>query len=204
VTASELAADRGIEEILHYTTEKGIYGAIVKQAVLSRRQLEGDPDLEFIFQAVWPVKAPAWADHISLSISRINLDLYDRSRRHYPDLWWGVLAFETTILDHDNVHFTTTNNIYPACERGQGEAGFEAIFADNVRGRYDFVHTRHGLQDEQPTDRAAEVLYPRQLQLEHLARIYVPGAEHRRIVHAWCDALGRDALPVEVRPDVFA
>ena len=120
MTPSEAAAARGIEEILHYTTQRGIYGAVVKDAVLSRRQLELDDELEFIFQAVWPVKAPQWADHISLSISRINLDLFERSKRHYPEVWWGVLSFATEILDHDNVFFMTTNNIYPACSRGIG------------------------------------------------------------------------------------
>ena len=204
MTPSEAAAARGIEEILHYTTQRGIYGAVVKDAVLSRRQLELDDELEFIFQAVWPVKAPQWADHISLSISRINLDLFERSKRHYPEVWWGVLSFATEILDHDNVFFTTTNNIYPACSRGIGRDGFEAMFAPRVLGRYNAEHTREGLTPSQPTDRAAEVLYPTRLSLQYLRRIYVRDAEHRRLVHAWCDALGKSELPADVRDDVFA
>jgi hypothetical protein len=204
VTPSEAAARRGIGEVLHYTTERGIYGAIVKEAVLSRRQVEADSEVEFIFQAVWPVKAPQWADHISLSLSRINFDLFQRSQRHYPELWWGVLSFDTEILDHEGVHFTTTNNIYPACRRGQDVAAFEAMFASQVLGRYSEEHTRDGLNDTQPTDRTAEVLYPRILSLAHLNRIYVAASDHRRLIHAWCDALGRDELLVEVDAHVFA
>jgi hypothetical protein len=198
------ASARGITEVLHYTSERGIYGALVKDAVLSRKRLENDPEIEFIFQAVWPVKAPAWADHISLSLSRINLDLFERSRGHYPEYWWGVISFKTEILDHDDVYFTTTNNIYPTCERGQGVEGFEQLFRPSVLGRYSHEWTRDRLTDDQPTDRAAEVLYLGELSLDYLHCIYVPGQDERRLIRAWCDALGREEPPVVIRPDVFA
>jgi ssDNA thymidine ADP-ribosyltransferase, DarT len=200
---SDRAGARGITEVLHYTSEKGIYGALVKDAVLSRRRLEDDPEIEFIFQAVWPVKAPAWKDHISLSLTRINLDLFERSRSHYPEYWWGVVSFNTEILDHEDVHFTTTNNIYPTCERGQGEEGLENMFQPSVLGRYSHEWTRDGLTDDQTTDRTAEVLYPGSLSLAHLNRIFVPTLDERRLIRAWCDALGKEEPPIDVRPDVF-
>lgn len=204
MSASEAAGRRGIDEVLHYTSERGAYGAIIKGAVLSRKRLEEDPEVEFIFHPVWPVKAPQWVDHVSLSLSRINAVLFEQSRSHYRELWWGVLSFETSILDHEDVWFTTTNNIYPAVRRAQGADGLEAMFAAEVRGRYDARHTRDGLEVHQPTDRAAEVLYPGVLSLDHLACVYVPGAEQRRIVRAWCDALGKPYPSIEVRVEVFA
>lgn len=136
-------------------------------------------------------------------MNSINVDLYGSAQRNLPDLWWAVLAFEPGILDHEGVWFTTTNNIYPSCARGQGTEGFEALYAGEVLGRYSSRHTRAGVGDAQPTDRAAEVLYPGELSLDHLTSVYVPSNEHRQHILAWCDALQRAEPRVAVRQDVF-
>jgi hypothetical protein len=201
---SEYAARRGVREILHFTTDKGVMGSLRKQALLSREQLQDDPDLAFILLEVWPVKAPQWVDFISLSVQRINLDLWQRAVRNLPDRWWAVMAFTPAILDDDGVWFSTTNNIYPAAVRGQGTASLASLFADEVAGRYGYPHTRDGKDDSQPTDRAAEVLYPTSLGLEHLTGIYVGTADHRRIVCAWCSAFGLDVPPVTISTEIFA
>lgn len=204
MTPAEAAARRGVSEIVHFTTEKGLLGSIRKDSLLSRRRVQDDPDLAFILQRVWPRRDHSWIDYISLSVNTINLDLYRAAQNHLPDLWWTVLAFDPAILDHDDVWFATTNNIYPSCRRAQSLVGFEALYADEVRGRYSERRVRDGLDGAQPTDRAAEVLYPRELALDHLVAVYVPSDEHRQHVLAWCDALGRAEPRVEVRQDVFA
>ena len=203
MTPSAAARARGVTEVLHFTTDKGVLGSLRKGALLSRHRVQDDPDLAFIFQAVWPVKAHAWVDFISLSLHTINRDLFRRAERNNPDRWWAVVSFDVSILDHDGVWFATTNNIYPSCIRDQGAAGFNRLYDDPVIGRYQSVHTRAGLPDAQPTDRAAEVLYPGRIELEYLTTLYVPEEQHRQLILAWCDALNRPAVPVSVREDVF-
>jgi hypothetical protein len=199
-----VARAKGVEEILHFTTDKGIMGSLRKEALLSRAQVQDDPDLAFIFLGVWPVKAREWVDYVSLSVHSINLDLWERAVRNLPDRWWGVLAFDPAILDHDGVYFATTNNIYPACRRGQGTASFEALYGDPVLGRYSYPHDRDGLAEAQPTDRAAEVLYPTALRLEFLRCVYIATTEHRRMIRAWCSAFDCPEPVLEVRPEIFS
>ena len=115
-------------------------------------------------------KDSAWLDYVNLSIERINDWMFETSQRWHAreDNPWVVLSFHPRILGHGGVVFTTTNNIYPKCSRGQGLAGFEAMFANEVIGRYGEVHGRSSKQQAWPTDRQAEVLYPKQLSCEHL------------------------------------
>jgi hypothetical protein len=203
-TPTEAAFARGVEELLHYTTQKGVHGTVAAAAILSRARLDDDEYLEHIRKGVWPRKDHAWIDHISLSVTSINSLLWNQSRWHHPDMWWAVFSVSPRILDDDGVWFTTTNNIFPSVCRGQGVAGFEAMFADPVVGRNGVRLTRAGLPRSQPTDRAAEVLYPARIPTDNVERVYVAEAEHRRYVLAWCDALEHRELCVEIRPDIFA
>jgi hypothetical protein len=207
VTVSERARERGVTEILHYTSDRGVMGSIMKQALLSREQVEIDPDVAFIFEGIWARKDHDWIDYISLSVSRINLDLFTRSRKHFPDRWWAVMSFDVAILDHEGVWFTTTNNIYEdCCERGQGLEGFEAMFGSPVEWGYrGSKKVRSATYDcAWPTDRAAEVLYPTRIPLEFLKTLYVPGQQHRRLVNAWCEAFDHPQLPLEIDMTPFA
>lgn len=203
-TPLQAAESRGVTELLHYTTQRGVHGTIASRALLSRARLDKDEYLEHIREPVWPRKDPAWVDHISLSVSSINDELFRQSRLHYPHLWWAVISLDPVILDDSDVVFTTTNNIFPMVRRAGGVGGFEAMFGDPVYGKYSSVHTRAGLSACQPTDRAAEVLYPGSIATERVQRVYVVDAEHKRTVLAWCEALDHPDLPVEIRPDVFA
>lgn len=203
-TPAAAAARRGVEELLHYTTQRGLHGMIASSAVVSRARLETDEYLSHIREPVWPRKDTAWIDHISLSVTSINDDLFFRSRNHFPSLWWGIVSIEPSIIDDHDVVFTTTNNIYPSVQRGRGLERFEAMFADPVVGRYGVVKTRAGLPESQPTDRAAEVLYPGALSTDRVRAVYVLKPEHKHTVLAWCEALDHADLRVEIRPEVFA
>jgi hypothetical protein len=202
-TPFEAAQRRDVTELLHYTTQKGVHGTIASKAVLSRAQLDKDEYLEHIREPVWPRKDPMWVDHISLSVSSINDDLFYRSRSHYPHLWWAVFSISPSILDDADVVFTTTNNIFPKVRRAKGVQGFEAMFADPVYGKFSEVHTRAGKPDRQPTDRAAEVLYPVRIETQHVQAVYVSEKDHKHLVLAWCEALNHPDLCVEIRPAVF-
>jgi hypothetical protein len=200
---SSAAARRGVPSLLHYTTQKGIHGTIASKALLSRAQLDQEEYLALIREPVWPRRDAPWIDHISLSISTINDLLFRQSRAHFRDLWWAVIAVSPAVLDDAGVAFTTTNNIFPSVRRGEGLDGFEAMFAETVVGRNGVVQTRAGLPDAQPTDRAAEVLYPQRIETSRIQAIYVMEPDHKNLILGWCAALDHDDIPVEVRPDAF-
>jgi hypothetical protein len=207
LTPTEVAAERGVTEIVHFTTDTGVMGFLVKGALLSRQGVGSDPDLAFIFLNVWPLKVPEWAGHISLSISRINRDLFDRAEKNLPDHWWAVLSFDPEILDHDGVVFATTNNSYvEVCRRAGGVEGFADLFSQEVPwGHYGSVHTRNsGTPRNWTTDIQAEVLYPTAIPIGYLQRIYVQLADHRRLIKAWCSAFEVAEPDIEVQPEMFS
>lgn len=206
-TPGEAAAHRDIREILHFTTDKGVMGALKKHALLSRRGVGSDPELEFIFLKVWPEKVPEWAYHISLSITRINRGLYTKAERNLPDRWWAVLSFAPEIVDHEGVYFVTTNNSYDGvCRRAPGVDGLEDLFSQSVPWGYQgSVKRRYqGMADNLTTDIQAEVLYPTAISMDYLQRIYVQNSDHRRLIKAWCSAFDVDEPTVEVKPERFA
>lgn len=201
-----MARERGIEEVLHYTSDRGVHGTVIKGALLSRERVEADREVAYVFRGIWDVKEPDWADHISLSLSRVNLDLFTRARKNHPDRWWAVMSFDVAILDHPGVYFATTNNSYPVCLRGEGIDGFEALFGEAVPwGRLGSVEYRRDHHDPAwPTHRAAEVLYPGEIPVEYLRAVYVESSQQSHMINAWCDAYGKPHLPVEVNVEHLA
>lgn len=177
------AAKKGIKNVVHFTTMRGAVGILAAGAVKSRAQLPEDKYLEHVYRPNARLrKDQAWLDYVNLSIERINDWMFQTSVKwHAADNNpWVVLSFNPQILAHPGVVFTTTNNIYPACRRAEGLAGFSAMFADLVRGRYDTKCDRSNKRPEWPTDRQAEVLYPGELSCAHLQRIDVQlGGVHR-------------------------
>jgi hypothetical protein len=201
----ELISLREVNRVLHYTCEKGVMGAIRLGALLSRQRAEQQSEVSFIFEGIWPRKDPEWVDHISLSLTKPNTDLFARSRQRFPDYWWALLEFEPEILADPGVVFTTTNNVYPPCERAEGAEGFEAMFATEVVwGHYETTaRRREDYPENLPTHEAAEVLYPASIPLTRLRRVIVPAEPHRRMIAAWCDAFGHPAVSVDVDPSLY-
>jgi hypothetical protein len=206
MSVSDVARKRGIVEILHYTSDKGVLGTVVKDALLSRERVESDPEIAYIFRGIWDIKEPDWADHISLSLSQVNIDLFKRARTKHPDRWWAVMSFDIELLDHPGVHFATTNNSYPVCQRGEGVDGFEALFGRSIAwGRHGSVtHRRTDCDHALPTHYAAEVLYPGEIPIEHLRAVYVESPQQQHMIKAWCDAYGKPHLPVEINIEHLA
>jgi hypothetical protein len=181
-------------------------GLLRKGALLSRQRVQDDPELAYIFLSVWPVKAHAWVDYVSLSITRINRELYRRAERNLPDRWWAVLSFDPAIMDDDGVFFATTNNAYEeVCRRAPRLDGFRDLFSAEVSwGHYGSVKRRTDRTPcNQPTDIQAEVLYPGSIPMTYVQRIYVTEAEHRRHIRAWCSAFDITEPSIEIRPEVF-
>jgi hypothetical protein len=205
------AAERGITEVLHFTTNKGLTGILATGAVKSRRRLDSDKHIEHIYTPNCEnrLKDREWTDYVNLSISRVNGQMLGVSENWHrqDDVWWLVLAFGPEILADPGVFFTTTNNTYTNCVvRGQGVQGLSALFAESVEwGWYGSRKRRYsGIPDSWPTDPQAEVLYPGEISLRQLTSIYV------RRVHELDDVRGllgafpsAPSVPVLHKPEVF-
>jgi len=204
------ANSRGITEILHFTTNKGLIGVLAKQAVLCRDLLESDQYLEHIYtrNCADRSKAAEWTGYVNLSISCVNGPMFDSSERWHAteELWWAVLAFDASILADPGVVFATTNNTYPVVKRIGGVDGLAALFANRVPwGYYGSVRQRvPGMPDAWTTDVQAEVLYPAKIQIDRLMAVYVREDEHIDAVNALLGALsGAPRVLVACKPEVF-
>jgi len=201
----QAASERGVTEIVHFTTVQGAVGVFAAGAVKSRKRLPKEQYLEHVYRPNARIrKDQAWLDYINLSIQRINDWMFDTSKRWHADKAnsWIVLCFDVGILAHPGVVFATTNNIYPACRRAEGIEGFSRLYAPVVFGRYDEEHTRQDKDTSWPTDRQAEVLYPGELSCDHLRRVDVQCAETDDTIHGTLRGLGL-TVPVRHAPEVF-
>ena len=200
------AGRRGISQVVHFTTISGAIGALASKSVKSRARLPEDKYLEYVYKPnADNRKDKEWIDYVNLSIERINDWMFQTSERWHAaeDNPWVVLSFHTCILAHPGVVFTTTNNIYPSCERAEGLRGFCRMFAETVLGRYNRRHSRTNKLTAWPTDRQAEVLYPGKLSCDHLQRIDVQREESLERVHGALGGLKREDVPVRLAPEVF-
>jgi ssDNA thymidine ADP-ribosyltransferase DarT-like protein len=205
------ALDRGITEVLHFTTSSGLLGVAATGAVLSRDRLEEEKYLDYIAVLNCPDRSrdAAWTGHVSMSITQINRTLLESSKRWHPeeDVVWCVLAFDVAILGHPGVVFADSNNAYPVTKRGVGVTGLAAMFADTVVwGKFNTTERRTSRTPKQmPTHAQAEVLYPDRMSVQWLRNIYVPDHETGDHVNGWFAALKTfPRVPVTCKPEVFA
>jgi hypothetical protein len=208
MTIEELIQRRDIKEVLHFTTNRGLLGALHSGSLKSRSRLEKDKQLEFIFSANSPFrKDKDWLDYVNLSISRINKQFFSIAAGRWhrdKDLWWCILSFSTDILSHDRVHFTTTNNIYPSVQRGTGASALEAMFAGRIVGRYgSIIHRPPNMPPALTTCEQAEVLYPGEIPTSFLERIYVATEDDSDEVYGQFGALMHREVQVDISPEKF-
>ena len=199
------AESRGISQVVHFTTVSGAIGILASNAVKSRSRLPKDKYIERVYRPnALDRKDKPWLDYVNLSIERINDWMFEHSERWHAaeDNPWVVLSFHPRILAHPGVVFTTTNNIYPACMRAEGLAGFRRVFSNEIEGRYGRRHRRTNKLDAWPTDRQAEVLYPGELSCVNLQRIDVQMEESVDTIHGILSALGKE-ISVRHAPEVF-
>ncbi|MEU1485022.1 DarT ssDNA thymidine ADP-ribosyltransferase family protein [Streptomyces sp. NPDC005752] len=203
-----IIADRGISEVLHFTTNLGLLGILGTSAVLSRKRLPLEKYVEHIYTPNCSTrKDRVWLDYVNLSVSRINGSMFDASERWHEvdNVWWAALSFEADVLGDPGVYFTTTNNIYPSVRRATGTDGLNALFAEVVSGRYSQPMARFAGQPAHwTTDRQAEVLYPGRLSLAKLQCIYVREEHHADDISGWFASFPSTyAVPVTCVPEVF-
>jgi hypothetical protein len=207
----EFVSERGIAEVLHFTTNHGLIGILYAGALLSRDELKADDLLESVRLLNCSTrKDPEWTGHVNLSISVVNKDFLGFSKGWHPPrdgVWWSVLSFSPKVLADPEVVFATTNNTYHSTvRRGQGIEGLSSLYAAEVPwGYFGTVARRNQFTPSHiPTHIQAEVLYPGRVSLQHLQGIYVPEDDHIDDVRGLMTSIpGAPNVPIEVRPEVF-
>lgn len=208
MTIRQSINDRAITEIVHFTTNHGCLGALYGEKVLSRHRLPDDPLVKYLFSPNSLFRKDVrYLDYVNLSIEHINSRFYDKSANSWhrsEDIFWCILAFDPSILEHDGVLFSTTNNMYTGATRGQGVAGLERLYDNRVTlWRGNDLTRPAGLPAAQPTCPQAEVLYQSELSTEHLKSIYVADVRAQSEVKGFLRATFHRDVPVEVDPDKF-
>ncbi len=213
---SEMAHGRGINEILHFTTNKGLVGILAKGELLSRRRIPEDEYLQHILMcnsAIRPEnsadfdKSKDWLDYVNLSISEVNSRFFRVSNGWHSasEIWWVILSFDTCIMDHEGVEFATTNNGYDLCERAPGGDGFGALFVPTVgRKSPGWTASRRGRESRLPTCEQAEVLYPSSLSVRFLRKVYVEAESRADLVRGWLRTFSIEGVEVIVSRDKFS
>lgn len=170
------ASERGITGIVHFTRTTGLKGILHSSALKARSYLPEDYQVRYVYEpnALDRSRDWCWQGYVNLSVTDINHKLFGFSRRWHPSDEWVIIRFDPEILSHPGVVFCTTNNAYPTVQRGEGLSGFNQMFAAEVPwGKRGSVSTRRNRAPNQTTNPQAEILYPRELSLEHLQAVAV-------------------------------
>lgn len=200
--------ERGIQSVVHFTTNHGAVGILASNGLKSRHRLNTDEQLARIFQpnARDRNKDTAWLDYANLSISRINTSFFAYSGNWHKeqDFFWCIFDFSPEIMTHDGVWFTTTNNIYTGVRRAHGLAGIEAAFQQTTTLWSGNVVTRPANHPSYlPTCPQAEILYPGEVSTQYLQRIYARCDSDSDAIAGQMYAMGHREIPVVVNPDLF-
>ncbi|OJA47630.1 DarT ssDNA thymidine ADP-ribosyltransferase family protein [Burkholderia ubonensis] len=212
----QIIAQRGITEVVHFTSNHGLVGSLELGATVSRRQLPAQKHLAHILAPTSATrreteayfdKKEDWLDFVNLSISEINANYFRFASKRWHiggDRWWAILSFSPAILTHDGVYFATTNNIYDLVERQAGADGLQNLFAPSVRRKPGWTVTRKSRADRLPTCEQAEVLYPNRLSLDYLEKIYVGTGDDHDCVSGWLSYYKRPNVQVVIDEAKFA
>ena len=209
MSIADVIAQRGITELLHFTTNRGALGIMASKALKSRAKLGSDPQLEKIFfpNAENRSRDAQWLDYVNLSISQINERFFSISANNWhrdKDFWWAIFSIRPEVMAHEGVYFTTTNNMYSGVRRQTGLGGLESMFTPQVtQWAGNVVQRSQGAVAHAPTCNQAEVLYPAQLSTQHVRCIYTQSEMDADELAGQMAAVGHEAIAIEVRPELF-
>lgn len=209
MSITDVIARRGIEELLHFTTNRGALGILASKAIKPRARLGADPMLEKIFypNAENRSRDAGWLHYVNLSVTAINSRFFSISANNWhrdKDFWWAIFSVTPEVMTHDNVHFTTTNNMYSGVRRQAGEAGLESMFGPLITQYAGSVARRPpSVAASSPTCNQAEVLYPGELSTQHLRLVYAHSERDADELAGQMAAVGHPEVPIVVKPDLF-
>lgn len=184
MTIDGIIKARQIEELLHFTTNQGITGILATGDIKARNYLPQEEHLEFIYKYNCEDRSRDrnWWDYVNLSITSVNSHLFNISSNRWHsqgDNWWCILALDPQICTHEDVYFTTTNNMYSGVTRNKGTIGLEALFDTRIeRWNTNIINREKTTPRNQPTCEQAEVLYPNSVLLDYATKIYVENDEN--------------------------
>lgn len=212
MTISEIIESRGIERIVHFTTNLGALGVLATKSLKSRARLREDELLANVakLNAKDRSRDTKWHDFVNLSITNINTSFFGASAWEHrdKDYWWCILAFDPTILTHAGVWFATTNNMYSGVVQKQGAEGLNALFSPTITQWHTYKEHRKVTRPDsfsanQTTCLQSEVLYPGQISTQYLHTIYVKDHESADELSGQIAAVAHPRVTIEVRPDLF-
>ncbi|CAI3133728.1 DarT ssDNA thymidine ADP-ribosyltransferase family protein [Acinetobacter baumannii] len=214
MSLSEAIKQKGIEEVLHFTTNRGIVGILATGYLTSRAGLRDHDLLEHVLHVNAKDRPEAselfdksenWLDFVNLSISEINQHYFQVSKRWHVDqnVWWLILSFDSEIMNHEGVYFATTNNSYPYCKRGKGIEGFELLFQNIINRKYNWSVVRNNREKKLPTCQQAEVLYPKKISINYLKKVYVNSEDNYDRVKGWLRQFNLPNVEVEINSNKF-
>ena len=216
MTVDKIIKQRGISELLHFITNRGIVGTLANGALFSRFRLPEEKYLKHILHlnaanrpeaGAFFDKSENWLDYVNLSITEINSRYFQVSQQWHlgADVWWGILAFDPGIAPHPGVVFGTTNNSYDRCVRAPGPDGLEALFGPLIRRKSPTWSVTRGQRGPSlPTCEQAEVLYPGAVPAHFLRKVYVREGDHHDIVSGWLAEFGFGSVEVVLFTEKFA
>ncbi len=209
MTIEEVVDKRGIGEVLHFTTNEGLLGILLKKSLKSRKRLPEDNQLEYIFRPNANYrKDEEWLDYVNLSISRINHQFFNVASKNWHksrDIWWCILSFNPVILLHEGVYFCTTNNMYTDVQRSTGAKGLESLFNKRIT-QYESkcIGRDTMLPPHYTTCPQAEVLYPGEISTtEFLNRVYVNNAEAHDDICGHIAGVGHPEIEININSEIF-
>lgn len=205
-TIEEIIKDRGITRILHFTTTTGLLGIIATGSVKSRKRLPKENYLEYIYKPNCEIRYdPEWLDYVNLSIQEINSTFFKIcANRWHTDREWCVLSFAPEIITHNQVYFATTNNRYTGVRHAPGSSGLLALYAKTITqwpGKVIRRSTNH--PQNLPTCSQAEVLYPGELSLDFLNKVYLSTDEQGDNFQGQVAVFERANIHYEVDTSIF-
>lgn len=218
MTVEDIIRARGIEEVVHFTSNHGFVGCLGVNKLLSRRRLPEEDVLIHVIARTSPVifesaewfdKSEDWLDFVNLSISELNSHYFRFASERWHtnnDRYWILMSFDPVIMGHGGVYFSTTNNVYEHTRRGKGAEGLEALFAPVIRRKgasWKAVRT-NGRADRLPTCEQAEVLYPVAVTMDYLRKVYVREGDHADFVEMALKQFKRQDVQVIVSEKKFA
>lgn len=212
MSIERIVREREINEVLHFTTNKGCLGVLATKSLKARKQLNQDQELRYILQlnAKNRDRDAAWHDFVNLSISRINTQFFNSSGAVHKgqNFWWCILSFSPIIMGHCGVQFCTTNNMYSGVNRGRGSEGLDALFAPRVVQWHSSKKSRiipreSTLPMSMTTCEQAEVLYPVEISTDYLQEIYVAQDSHADEAAGQMEVVGHRKVKITVKPEMF-
>lgn len=209
MSITNIIIQREIQELLHFTTNRGALGIFASGFLKSRSRLGADPQLEKIFfpNAENRSRDAAWLDYVNISVSRINESFFSISSRNWhknKDFWWAIFSIDPGIMSHDGVYFTTTNNMYSGVSRNLGLNGLNSMFMPSINQWNGKVVSRLANAELCTTTcNQAEVLYPGQLSTDFLRCIYVHSEKYADELAGQMAVVGHKIIDIHVRPDLF-